>query len=131
MPRKAKTGRAVRLGILELVLLLLGILFVRREIWEFHAATLHLEHWQVAVLIPMAAADGAVTGAFSSRTRNVEHQPAYRRTMFWGVPSFFFLYVACAALCERLSVGVFTIVPEVVRCLGLLIVAAGTVFRIW
>lgn len=116
---------------LELALMLLGMIFVRREVWEFHATTLIISHWQAGVMVPLAALDGGITGAYSSRTRNVEHLPSYKKLMGVGIATFYFLYVACAALCERLNVGVFTMGGDYFRTLGFLIVLAGMGLRLW
>ncbi len=127
-----KIGRIVRPAILEVTLFLLGMLFVRREIWQLHASTFAIVYWQQGLLIPLIALDGAMTGAFSSRTRNVENAPAYKGMLRWGTPVFFFLYVGCAALSERLAIGVFpTAINEYVRNLGVVIVIAGLYLRLW
>ena len=127
---RVKFGRALRLAVLELMLLVIGMIFVRREIWEFHAASFDIQHWQEGLLLPFAVIDGSVTGAYGSRRRNVEHVPAYARTLRWARPIFFLLYVACCALCERVNFGVFTIVPEMWRTLGLALVVAGLYLRV-
>lgn len=130
--RPIKVGRAVRFAIFELALFMLGMLFVRREIWQLHATTFTINFWQEGLLIPLSALDGAITGGFSSRARNVQNTPAYKGLLLWATPLFFFLYVGCSALCERLIVGVFpTAVHEPVRTIGLGIVLAGMFVRLW
>jgi protein-S-isoprenylcysteine O-methyltransferase Ste14 len=119
----------VRFGILEVSLFLLGVLFIRREIWQLHAATFNMAFWQEGLLIPLAALDGAMTGAYSHPRRRGTKVPFHKR---FATPAFFFLYVGCAALSERLVAGVFpTATHEIVRTIGLVIVAAGMGVRLW
>jgi protein-S-isoprenylcysteine O-methyltransferase Ste14 len=126
-----RVARAIRFGVLEMLLLLLGMLFIRREIWQLHAMSFDVTTPQEGLIIPLAMLDGAITGAFSSRTRDVHNTPAYKGLLRWGTPLFFFLYVGCSALCERLNFGVFPIPAGiVVRTIGLLLVAAGMVLRL-
>jgi protein-S-isoprenylcysteine O-methyltransferase Ste14 len=111
--------------------MLTGVLFVRREIWELHIFDVTLPFWQEGLLLPLSAIDGAISGFYGSRKRNVEHTPAYQKALLWGTPTFFVLYVACAALCERLHVGIFIAGNEVARTFGVAVVVAGLGLRIW
>lgn len=130
--QRVKVGRALRLGIIEMALFLLGVLFTRREIWQFHASTFTIAFWQEGLLIPLAALDGAITGGFGSRRRQVQNVPAYKGLLRWAMPAFFVLFVACSALCERLNKGVFpTAINDYVRTAGLLVVIAGMYLRLW
>lgn len=124
--------RAIRFAVLQTALLLLGMLLIRREIWQLHAMAFEINSWQEGLLIPFAALDGAITGGFSSPKRDVQHMPAYRGLMHWGTPVFFSLYVGCAALCERISVGAFPMsAGAVVRTIGIAVVLAGMILRLW
>lgn len=129
-----KVGRAIRVGILELALFLLGVLLVRREIWQLHSTTFTIAHWQQGLLIALSAVDGWLTGAFGSRSRNVEHLPAYKNVLKFGLPLFFVLYVGCCAVCERLSVGIFPVpqfVADLIRTAGIAVILASLGLRIW
>lgn len=128
---KLKFGRAIRLGLVELALMLLGMLFVRREIWQMHAMSFTVPNWQEGLLIPLAAIDGMISGGLSSRRRHVQNTPSYKNLLRFGTPLFFFLYVACSALCERISVGLFpTSINATMRTIAIVIVVSGMVLRI-
>jgi protein-S-isoprenylcysteine O-methyltransferase Ste14 len=127
-----KILRAFRFGLLEMALMLLGMLFIRREIWQLHAMSFDVTSWQEGLIIPLAMLDGAITGGFSSPTRDVQNAPAYKGLLRWGTPLFFFLYVGCAALCERINFGVFPIAAGfVVRTIGIIMVVGGMALRLW
>jgi protein-S-isoprenylcysteine O-methyltransferase Ste14 len=131
MATPATRHQSLRIAAFEMLLMMAGVLFVRREIWQMHVFDLSMQHWQEGILLPLAAIDGGITGAYASRSRNVEHFPAYRNLLRWGRPLFFVLYVASAALSERLNMGVFSTAPEFWRCLGVTLVTAGLAFRLW
>jgi protein-S-isoprenylcysteine O-methyltransferase Ste14 len=127
-----RTGRAIRFGIFQLALFLLGLLCIKPEIWKMHAAVFTVATWQEGLLIPLSAIDGAITGAFQSRRRSVQNVPAYKGLVLWGTPLFFLLYVACCALCERIAKGVFPIQGhQIVRTIGICVVLAGIWLRLW
>src|SRR6185437_10803985 len=123
--------RAFRVAATELVLVAVGLLLVRREVWQAHVFDLSIPHWQVGLLLPLAAIDGGITGTYANRLRNVEHLPAYRTLLRWGIPLFLVLYVACAALCERLAFGVLPAFDWLWRTLGIVLVFGGITFRLW
>jgi hypothetical protein len=131
MPAAAKTRRAIRAAAAELLYMMIGVLFVRREIWQLHVFDVSMPYWQEGMLLPLAAIDGAITGAHISWRRNVEHLPAYRGALRWGTPVFFILYIACGALCERLNFGLLPKAAEIFRWLGLAMVVGGVSFRLW
>lgn len=132
-----KPARVVRFAVLELALLLLGMLFIRREIWQFHAVSFDVAAWQEGLLIPLAALDGALTGIVaaakpSEASESEQHTPAYKGTLRWSTPLFFFLYVGCCALCERINFGAFPIgVGPVLRTIGVVLVVCGMLVRLW
>jgi protein-S-isoprenylcysteine O-methyltransferase Ste14 len=115
----------------QLVLVAVGLLLVRREIWQAHILDVSFAHWPEGLLLPLAAIDGGITGTYANRLRNVEHLPAYRALLRWAIPLFLILYVACAALCARLMFGVFPVLGEFWRTLGFVLVVAGIAFRLW
>lgn len=119
---------AARQAVVTPALLLLGIIFVHREIWQLRAATFHLDQLQEILLLPLAVIDGAIAGAFSSSSFS-DMEPSYKKHLRWASPAFFVLYVACAALCERLSV--LPIRADFVRWCGLVLVVAGVAVRAW
>lgn len=111
--------------------MLAGILFVRREIWTLHVFDLSMPHWQEGLLLPLAAIHGGISGSFNARRREDEHAPTYGKFLKFGVPVFFVLYVACAALCERLAKGVFPGGAEIWRAAGLVLVVCGIALHLW
>lgn len=127
-----KAERIVRFGVVELSLLLLGMLFIRREIWQLHAQSFDVTSWQEGLLIPLAALDGALTGMVIAESPSEQHSPAYKGTLRWGTPVFFFLYVGCCALCERINFGAFPITVGVIaRTVGIGLVVCGMLVRLW
>jgi protein-S-isoprenylcysteine O-methyltransferase Ste14 len=128
--RQPNVSRALRFGLFQCLLVLLGILFVHREIWQLRATTFTLNYWQDWVLIALSAIDGAITGAYATSARHLQNKPAYGRLIRWALPAFLVLFVACSALCERLSVGLFRIDAEIVRSIGLLVIVGGLAVRI-
>jgi protein-S-isoprenylcysteine O-methyltransferase Ste14 len=130
------------MGVLELALLLLGMLFIRREIWQLHAQAFDVTTWQVGLLIPLAVLDGSLTGLATASNGtgkpeedSEQHTPAYKGTLRWGKPLFFFLYVGVCALCERLSARIpYAVFPTsagfVVRTIGIALVVCGILLRL-
>jgi len=128
--QQPNVGRALRFGLFQCLLVLLGILFVHREIWQLRTTTFSLSHWQDWAFLALSAIDGAITGAYATSARNVQHQPAYGRLIRWALPAFLVLFVACSALCERLNVGLFRVDSEIMRTLGILIILGGLAVRV-
>jgi protein-S-isoprenylcysteine O-methyltransferase Ste14 len=108
---------------------MLGLLMVKREVWQFRVQTFQFDHLSECLLLPLFAIDGAITGAFGSRGHDLKNQPSYRNLLSWANPLFIVLYVGCAALCERLKVGM--IPSEFVRYLGLVLFVTGLAIRVW
>ncbi len=111
--------------------MLLGILFVRRELWTLHMFNTSMPHWQEGLLLPLSAIDGGLSGVIKEQSRAVQHSPAYAKFLTFFVPVFFVLYVACAALCERIGQCLFPAHGEIWRAAGLVLVVAGIVLRVW
>ncbi len=115
---------ALRLLVLEPAAIVLALALVRREVWQFHAEALRLEHWQEFLLLPLSAIDGAISGACSG---SCVDKPSRGKLLRLAPAIFLILYVACAALCERLSLTSLRL--DLLRWFGLALVAGGVAVR--
>lgn len=121
----------VRSGFMEAVWVLLGMLFVRREIFRGHAESFHFLTVQEPILLALALVDGMVGQVLDRLEPAPERSVKERNRITLSVAGTVILYVACAALAQKLSVGTFGNLDELARWLGILLVAAGVLLRFW
>jgi len=94
-----------------------------------HGTAGFTDHWQELAFYAIAIAGGGVSGLLGFRMARGEKELIRQRLVVWAGCAFVFLYVACAALCERLGLGVLD--SELYRNLGVALLAAGSVIRLW
>lgn len=85
-------------------------------------------HWQVTAFYFLLALLCAVSTLLGFSLSAGEKEIRQQRYFVWGSIVFLFLYIAAAALCEKLNTG--TLTGDIWRYLGLLIFTAGAVLRI-
>ncbi len=120
---KSSTAAALRFGIVELTIAIIGLVFVRRQVYLSGQFQEMLLHWQEYAMLILLFADGLIRGA---HTYPFVHELAdKRRTRFmkFFLPFVFFLFVACSSLCDKLNTA--CIRSELWRDAGLLVLAAG------
>ena len=120
---KSSTAAALRFGIVELTIAIIGLVFVRRQVYLSGQFQEMLLHWQEYAMLIMLFADGVIRGA---HTYPFVHELAdKRRTKFmkFFLPFVFFLFVACSSLCDKLNTA--CIRSELWRDAGLLILSFG------
>lgn len=119
-----------KLGLLNGLLVLTAIFFVHREVWRhLDLWPLLFSNWSENLLAAVAVLQGYLTGAWAPSQIDLRLQTPYRWAMRCGVPAFLFLYVAAAALCERLHFGDWN--HPALRVLGVAIILVSIALRIW
>ena len=121
---KSGIAEILRFALIEVVVVLIGIEFVRREVYlGGHFGEMVL-HWQEYAVLALAFVDGLVRG----QTRALYSSPFRKRILRYFLPFALFLYVACSSLCDKLNVA--CIRAEWFRDIGLCIMGGGIVFLI-
>ncbi|MBI4534536.1 MAG: TonB family protein [Candidatus Melainabacteria bacterium] len=86
-------------------------------------------HWQETGFYLVSIICSGITGMLGCSLARGEKELVRQRMVVWGGCIFFFLYVACAALCERLSIGAISAEPW--RTVGFTLICLGATLRIW
>lgn len=104
-------------------LTLAPVIFIRRS-------PEHLfDHWQESAFYIWIALLSFLSCIWGFALRKGQKETVRQRRLVWGSAVFYFLYLAAAVLCERLSVGV---VPgEIWRTAGFVLLLAGGALRLW
>lgn len=126
---KQSYSLALRTGLLELLIVLAGLIFVRREVymqWQFSSLVFH---WQDYALLGICFFDGIVHGAFDLQGPAKEISPFRTKESYIGLPFILFLYVSCAALCVKLNVA--TLNYEWLHVVGLAIMLLAIGIGLW
>ncbi len=88
-----------------------------------------LVRWPEVALYAISIIGGGISGALGFRWAPGTKEVKRQRLLIWSAFLFLFLYVACAALCDRLGVGV--VKSEIWRVAGVLLLVLGTALRLW
>jgi protein-S-isoprenylcysteine O-methyltransferase Ste14 len=116
--------RFALVSIILTVLLVVGpVAFIRRNF-----GTLFI-HWEETALYAIAVATSAASALFGFGLFSGEKETRRQRLVVWFSLVTLFLYVASAALCERLKVGTFT--GDIWRYVGLVVFSLGCCLRLW
>jgi len=125
---KATQTLALRIGLLELAIVLVGLIFVRKEIYlhgQFNAMFLQ---WQEYAILFLIFLDGACRG-FAERLTNGKFLSPFRnRALRFLLPLTLFLFVACASLCDQVNWAAMH--QQWWRDAGVLILASGVFLSI-
>lgn len=120
---KSSTALALRFGIVELTIAIIGLVFVRRQVYLSGQFAEMLLHWQEYALLVFLFIDGLIRGAHTYPFIHELSDKRRNRFMQFFLPFVFFLFVACSSLCDKLNTA--CIRAEWWRDAGLVILAAG------
>lgn len=124
VPSTSGIALLLRFALIEVVVVLLGIVFVRREVYlGGHFGEMVL-HWQEYAVLALSFVDGLVRG----QARALSTSPFRKRSLQFFLPFSLFLFVSCASLCDKLKVG--CIREEWFRDIGLFIMGGGIILLI-
>ncbi len=123
-PSKSGFAGLLRFALIEVLVVLIGMVFVRREVYMGGHFGEMVLHWQEYALLGLSFIDGLVRG----QTRALYSSPFRKRILRYFLPFALFLYVACSSLCDKLNVG--CIREEWFRDLGLCIMGGGVTLLI-
>lgn len=126
MNAPSKTGIAglIRFALIEVLVVLIGMVFVRREVYMGGHFGEMVLHWQEYALLGLSFIDGLVRG----QTRALYSSPFRKKVLRYFLPFALFLFVACSSLCDKLNVG--CVREEWFRDLGLCIMGGGVILLI-
>lgn len=95
-----------------------------------HKSLNHLgDQWQEIAFYVLCTIGGGISGVFGFNLRTGANEVKRQRWMVWGTAAFFFLYLACCALCRKIHFG--DLESHWWRAAGLLVFAIGYSIRIW
>jgi len=123
-PSKSGIAGLFRFALIEVLVVLIGMVFVRREVYMGGHFGEMVLHWQEYALLGLSFIDGLVRG----QTRALYSSPFRKKVLRYFLPFALFLYVACSSLCDKLNVG--CIREEWFRDLGLFIMGGGVILLI-
>ena len=122
----AKTDKAVELLVMAL---LAGALTMAPTILVRSDTLTLFNRWQEVTFYVLSIVGGGISGALGFHWAAGAREIKRQRLMVWGACLFVFLYVACAALCDRLGVG--TVRSDAWRDAGIVLLCAGAALRLW
>lgn len=120
---------ALRVGLLELAITLLALVFVRREIYVAAQFKSLLLPWQEYVMLAFMFAAGYLRGYGELQGKGLLISPFRLKSLRYLIPITLFLFVACASLCERVNIA--CVRQDWWRDLGLLILGSGVYLLAW
>lgn len=88
-----------------------------------------LWRWQEVTFYVISIMSSGISSVLGFRLSAGEKELKRQRVMVWGAFAFYFLYVACAALCQRLGVG--TVPTDLWRVAGVVVLCLGGALRLW
>ncbi|MBX9688293.1 MAG: hypothetical protein K2X27_16410 [Candidatus Obscuribacterales bacterium] len=113
----------LRFGLIELLIVLSGLVFVRKEIYLSLKFGGMILHWQEYALLFLVFLDGLLRGKEELQNQGQYLSPFRRKYLRYLLPFTLFLYVSCSSLCDKLNAA--CIQEEYWRNLGLLILLFG------
>ncbi len=105
-------------------MLFIGPVFMIRRLPEFLFI-----HWQENLIYIFAIAGSGISAILGFTLSSGVKELKRQRLTVWGAVVVTFLYVACMALCESISFGVYD--QQWFRDLGVVIVVLGGGLRLW
>lgn len=121
--------KALRSGFLELLVVLVGLVFVRKEVYLAGKFQGMILHWQEYVFLVLMFFDGVLRGFGEMQGQALYLSPMHKRILRFLFPVTLFLYVSCASLCDKLNAA--CIRAEWWRDLGLLLLLSGLMLAAW
>lgn len=120
---------ALRRGLFELFVVLLGLVFVRKEVYLAGNLQAMILHWQEYALLGLMFIDGTMRGFGELHGQGNYMSPFRKKLLRYLFPFTLFLFVSCSSLCDKLNAA--CIHAEWWRDLGLVVLAAGVALCVW
>lgn len=120
---------ALRVGLAELLIVLAGLIFVRKEVYLAGRFSSMFLPWQEYALLALIFCDGVLRGLAEIEGQGQYPGPFKERSLCYLLPIILFLFVSCAALCDKMNVA--CIQAEWWRDTGLAIFASGIFLSRW
>jgi len=114
--------QAVLAGIASLAMSVLPVAFIHRGFSHL------LIHWQEIAFFVTVSLLGLLSTMLGFALISGNKETVRQRKLVWFSIVFFLLYVASAALCEKLKVGIFA--ANYTRTFGVVLVIAGSLLRL-
>jgi protein-S-isoprenylcysteine O-methyltransferase Ste14 len=127
--RKPGLPEAIRFGLLELLVVLVGLTFVRKEVYLHAKFSSMILHWQEYALLVLMFADGVFRGFGEIQGQARYASPFRKKYLRFLLPATLFLFVSCSSLCDKLNV--MCIHDEWWRDIGVVFLAAGVFLSAW
>lgn len=116
--------------VLALVGALLSVFFVLAPVVLVRRGFLHIgDHWQEVCFYILCIAGGGISAALGFSLRSGPQEIKRQRAVVWGSGIFFFLYLSCAVLCQKIHFGALD--REWWRTLGVVLFVIGAALRLW
>lgn len=100
--RRPRIRDAFRVGTLQAILVIGGMIFIRRDVYMQGNVASVFQHWQEAWVVGAMFVDGVMRGAYGL---GPYVSPFRKRVLRLGLPIALFFYAASATLCTKLNVG--------------------------
>ena len=126
---KVSLASAMRVGLLELFVVLIGLVFVRKEVYLAGQFSAMILHWQEYALLILMFIDGTMRGFGELHGQGDYSSPFRKKLLRYLLPFTLFLFVSCSSLCDKLNTA--CIHEEWWRDLGLAILVAGVFLCGW
>lgn len=120
---------ALRVGMLEVAVVLVGLVFVRKEVYLTGQYNAMILHWQEYALLILMFIDGVMRGFGELHGQGEYMSPFRKQLLRYLLPFMLFLFVSCSSLCDKLNAA--CIHEEWWRDLGLLVLGSGVFLCVW
>lgn len=127
--RKPGLPEAIKFGLLELVVVLIGLVFVRKEVYLRGQFSSMILHWQEYALLMLMFIDGIFRGFGELQGQANYASPFRKKYLQFLLPFTLFLFVSTSSLCDKLNA--MAIHEEWWRDIGVAILAAGVFLTAW
>lgn len=133
LPGKSNLAGCLRFALIEVLVVLIGLVFVKKEVYLAGKIGSMILSWQEYALLILVFADGILraSGGASDIFCDAEFQLSKRKKCIriFSLAFILFLFVSCASLCEKLNF--FCVRAEWFRVLGVLCFAGGLWLLFW
>ncbi len=123
--RRPRVRVALRVGVAQVLLIIGGMIFIRRDVYLQGNVSSLLLHWQETWVCGAMFVDGIIRGAYGL---GPYISPFRKRILRFGLPAALFFYSSCATLCIKLHVA--TLDYEWARDIGVAILGVALVINL-